>query len=300
MTARRDGERSGLPALVALLLVLGLALGAVPASPAAASGHAEGHLLARHNEARSAAGLAPLRADGALASVARSWSAQMRDAHESRGERAGALRHNPSLAAQLPDGFQRAGENVGYTVRTGASETELANRLHDAYLQSPGHRANVLGEFNRVGVGIVSASDGTMWSTVVFTLVDADTAPDPEPASDPDPEPQPEPEPEAQPEPQPEPEPEPVTAASLFDDGWPEGYLAPGAADAEALLPGARDARLVSLLRSAPDRLVHLTLGPHRSRAQRRRLPCPRASARVLSPAAATTATPRAPTRRRA
>ena len=268
MGVEAAGQRRGLAASVAVLLALVLAITALPTATASASGHAEGHLLARHNEARSAAGLAPLQADGGLAAVARAWSAQMRDAYESGGDRAGALRHNPSLASQLPGGFQRAGENVGYTVLTGASETELANRLHDAYMNSPGHRANILGDFNRAGVGVVSAADGTMWSTVVFALVASEPElepqgdPEPQPEPEPEPEPQPEPQPEPEPEPEPQPEPEPVTAASLFDDGWPEGYLAPGEADSGSLLPGARDARLVSLLRAAPDRMLHLTWYP--------------------------------------
>ncbi len=260
MLVRAAGRPRGLSARAAVLLALLLLVGTLPTGPAAASGHAEGHLLARHNEARSAAGLAPLQADGGLASVARAWSAQMRNAYEAGGDRNGALRHNPSLASQLPGGFQRAGENVGYTVLTGASETELAGRLHDAYMGSPGHRANILGDFNRAGVGVVSASDGTMWSTVVFALVASEPAPEPEPEPEPAPEPEPEPAPE--PEPEPAPEPEPVTASSLFDEGWPEGYLAPGPTDAESLLPGVRDARLVGLLRATPDRLLHLTLHP--------------------------------------
>ena len=74
------------------------------------------------------------------------------------------LQHNPNLQAEVEryvtTAWQRIGENVGvgYSVSS----------LHDAFMNSSGHRANILGDFNRVGVGVVHEASGRIWVTVVF------------------------------------------------------------------------------------------------------------------------------------
>lgn len=103
------------------------------------------------NEERADAGLDPLRSDPSLASVAQAWSAKMASS--------GRLAHNPSLRDQVDPGWQRLAENVG----TG-SGVEV---LHRSFMASAGHRGNVLGDFSRVGVGVVEAG-GRLWVTVNF------------------------------------------------------------------------------------------------------------------------------------
>ena len=215
---------------VVALLVMSLVIGLLP--PAQASDGAEAHVLARHNEARAANGLAPLSTHGDLTAVARGWARSMRDSYEAGGSRNGALRHNPSLESQIPQHYQRAGENVGYTVLTDASHTQLANRLHEAYMGSAGHRANILGDFDRVGIGVAMASDGTMWSATVFMLEGSsgggssssgdggsteDSGSEGEGSAAPAP--------ESEPEPEPLPEPEPVTTFTLLGDDAAEDLL---------------------------------------------------------------------------
>ncbi len=232
--------------LVSALLIL---LAVMVASPAHASSDAESRLLARHNEARAGAGLGQLTSHDALVGVARGWSARMRDDYEARGDRAAVLRHNPGLAGQLSSSYEAAGENVGYTVLTGASAATLADRLHTAYMNSEGHRRNILGDYDRAGVGIAMASDGTMWSTVVFMREDVSVRAQTAPAENEDAPPErPEPEPSPTPEPAPEPTPEPVDAASLFGEGWPEGYLSPGPVELPALLAATREPRVAGWL----------------------------------------------------
>ena len=242
-------------AIVALLASL------VPVGSAAASPDAEARLLARHNEARAAESLPPLHVHGELTAVARKWAARLRDDYETSDDRSGSLRHNPSLASQLPSGYQRAAENVGFTALTDASNTALADRLHDAYLASPNHRANILGDYDRVGVGMAVASDGTLWSTVVFMQGADEPSPKgaatttsgaPEPASEgtaaePTPDPVADATREPDPQPDPQPDPEPLTAASLFGQGWPAGFLAPGELDLGLVLAGTRDGRAARL-----------------------------------------------------
>ncbi|HVL98104.1 MAG TPA: S-layer homology domain-containing protein [Egibacteraceae bacterium] len=146
-----------------LLLVVALAAVGVLAGSASAStwGGAEQRLVDSMNAERRAAGLAPLAVDAELQRVARGWTDVM--AREDR------LYHNANLAAQVQRDWRRLGENVGWSQRAGAPETELVDRTHAMFMNSPGHRANVLRpEFNWVGVGVRVTASGKLWTTVDF------------------------------------------------------------------------------------------------------------------------------------
>jgi hypothetical protein len=69
------------------------------------------------------------------------------------------LFHNPNLGS-VTSGWSALAENVG----VGAD----VDRLHEAFMDSDGHRKNILGDYNYVGVGVVTESDLKMWVTVVF------------------------------------------------------------------------------------------------------------------------------------
>jgi uncharacterized protein YkwD len=143
------------------------------AAPAATAGIADDEraFLDAINHSRWQAGRGPLTADPAAADVARAWSAQM-DANDN-------LRHNPNLQADVErhvtTSWQRIGENVG----VGWS----VSSLHDAFMASTGHRANILGDFNRAGVGVVREPSGKIWVTVVFIKGPAISAPAPAPVA---------------------------------------------------------------------------------------------------------------------
>src|SRR6187200_1550101 len=133
-------------ALAALLVVLVAAGAAIAfwAGPAAADDVAdEARLFQLTNEARVANGRAPLVYDPAASVVARNWAGEL--------ARSGNLRHNPNLAAQVDAQVTRAwtkvGENVGYA--------GSIDQVQGAYMNSPGHRNNILGDYNRVGIGSV-------------------------------------------------------------------------------------------------------------------------------------------------
>ena len=129
--------------LVALVVMtVGLAL------PAQAG--AEGDFLSKINASRSAAGLPPVSMHSDLVPDARNHSAEMMAA--------GQIYHTSNLAA-VASGWEALAENVG------AGPT--VNDLHSAFMNSSGHRANILGDYNYVGVGV--ASDGELlWVTVIF------------------------------------------------------------------------------------------------------------------------------------
>jgi uncharacterized protein YkwD len=116
---------------------------------------AEAQFFNLFNQARAQAGLPAMQFDGPLGNTSRSWSGNM----SARDQ----LYHDPNLAAAVTSvepNWRSAGENVG--VGYGVQQ------LHDAFMNSTGHRANVLsGRFNRVGVGVVF--NGTkIWVTFRF------------------------------------------------------------------------------------------------------------------------------------
>ncbi len=126
------------------------------------------------NAARAQNGLGSLQADAALKTVARDWSGQMAatfsrtqtviDAADPGNCNKSALCHRPNLREAIDgavDGWTSAGENVG----TGGT----VQVLHDAFVASPGHYANIMGRYNRVGIGAVFQND-RIWVTFNFVL----------------------------------------------------------------------------------------------------------------------------------
>ncbi|HEX7168045.1 MAG TPA: CAP domain-containing protein [Acidimicrobiales bacterium] len=137
--------------LAFVLAVLGLVVGV--ASPAsAADDTAERQFVDLINVERRAKGMGELSIRGELVSVARGWNVVMMGT--------GGLVHNPNLASQLPSDWLRFGENVGFG--------STVDGLHRAFMESTGHRANILGDFNQIGVGVDRDAQGRMWVTVDF------------------------------------------------------------------------------------------------------------------------------------
>jgi uncharacterized protein YkwD len=126
-----------------LAIVLGtLAAATLAASPAFADD--SGDIAALVNRDRSAQGLPGLQRNGALDSVAAAWAAQM--------AASGTLSHNPQTSSQIPGGWSRWGENVAQGQRSGSE-------MHTAWMNSPGHRANILnGSFREIGIGIANGA----------------------------------------------------------------------------------------------------------------------------------------------
>ncbi len=152
---RKVGPRS----LAVVLTVLALVLPAILSPPAAKASPAnpqwdEWDSLNLINRERRAAGLRPLAMVPQARDVARDWSAAMRNAD--------VLSHNPdvfSVLRALYPSYQKIGENVG----VGGSVTTL----HTAFMNSTGHRSNILGDYQYAGVGVVWAAT-KMWVTVDF------------------------------------------------------------------------------------------------------------------------------------
>ena len=146
-------------AVVALFATGVLLLLAGSASAATYAG-AEERLVAEINRSRAQSGLPTLAVDVQLTRVARDWTEVMvqRDSME----------HNPRLGEVVKGDWTRLGENIGWTQKSPATQDELVDRLNAAFMASPKHKDNVLGDWNSVGVGVVTTSGGKMWATVNF------------------------------------------------------------------------------------------------------------------------------------
>jgi uncharacterized protein YkwD len=121
-----------------------------PSNPIAAD------LLNRINAERAARHLAPLGWDPGLAGYAAAWSSEM--------SRSG-FRHS-NISSLVPPGGRLSwvGENIAWY--SGAGGT--SGRLHSMWMQSQGHRDNILSPtYNVVGIGLY-CSGGTIWATQEF------------------------------------------------------------------------------------------------------------------------------------
>ncbi len=116
--------------------------------------------LALTNAARAEDGDAPLRCDVLMTTVARAHSQDMCDrryfSHTSLDGRSPFERMRAAGVM-----FSTAGENIAQGQRT-------ADAVHTSWMNSSGHRANILnGAYGRIGIGL-SECDGRMYWTQIF------------------------------------------------------------------------------------------------------------------------------------
>ena len=133
------------------LVVVVLIAGALPQASATTTRRAR--MLSLLNQTRRNHGLPTFRLNLALSSTAYSHSRAMADRNE--------LYHTANLwnavRAYSPSPW---GENVGYA--------RWLTRVRTMWMQSGGHRANILNPaFRRIGIGVVRAR-GVLWVTAIF------------------------------------------------------------------------------------------------------------------------------------
>jgi uncharacterized protein YkwD len=118
----------------------------------------EARLVTLINAARTSRGIAPLTVTTGTTDLARKWSYAQAASN--------TMKHNPNLVADAerhgsPD-WTRVAENVG--------KAYTPDSLFSAYMNSPGHRANILHTGLRyLGIGWVERPDGWGYNTQVFT-----------------------------------------------------------------------------------------------------------------------------------
>lgn len=103
------------------------------------------------------------RANSGLSALA--WSERAQDKAQAWAEylaQRGSLQHSNLLSGLEGMGVKSVGENVGYAGSIRA--------VHDAFMRSSTHRANILGRYSHLGVGVARAGD--RWYVVhVFLLL---------------------------------------------------------------------------------------------------------------------------------
>lgn len=135
---------------LAAACLLGVSLTASPAT--AASPPLEAEMLALVQQQRVANGLPPLVVSAGLTRAAEAWSDHQLAI--------GTIQHNPDPGSFLAPFWLAWGENVGM----GPSPEVLMSM----FMNSPEHRANILGDYNRIGVGVSLRGDGTEFVTLDF------------------------------------------------------------------------------------------------------------------------------------
>lgn len=140
---RRTSRRLSVLAAVALALVV--ALGAcTPESNRA---------TALVNESRAASGLPALGMNIDLYLIAQGYSGTLAND--------GYLHHRTNLADGVGYRWLKLGENIG---RGGSIE-----QIHNAFMASPGHRANILDpSFDSIGIGVTRDGNGVYWVVQEF------------------------------------------------------------------------------------------------------------------------------------
>lgn len=106
------------------------------------------------NWSRGTNGLPAVNGDAALMRKAQAWSEHM--------SRTGVLEHSGGGSNLNTSGIRNwcgVAENVAYNATTHAA--------HQSFMQSPPHRRNVLGNYDRVGTGVVRRGN-TVWVTEIY------------------------------------------------------------------------------------------------------------------------------------
>lgn len=113
----------------------------------------EAFVLGEINGIRARAGLSPLALDPGISATSRDWSRQM--------AAGGFFRHRPGneLNVLLPPGWREWGENIASAPDIFWAQSSLES--------SPGHFANMVGNFTHVGIGVYSTGS-QVWLTQNF------------------------------------------------------------------------------------------------------------------------------------
>lgn len=143
-------------ALIVLPATLVVPLEAVASTTTTEEAANEQRFLYLLNRERTSRGKPALKVSTKLRRIAREWSDKMLAQ--------GSISHRPNLANQVDTRvttrWTRLGENVG---KGGGVDS-----LNKAFMDSSSHRANILGDYNYVGIGVQRTASGTIYVTVDF------------------------------------------------------------------------------------------------------------------------------------
>jgi len=157
---------------LSLLLAMFLAASTLFVVPSASAqgpvrdGASEAGFLASLNAQRAAGGLGPLTLNGSMTAAANSWAFEMANGS--------FLAHAGDIVSGTPAGWTKVGENVG--------RGQSVSSLTSAFMNSPGHRANIMdASYTHIGIAVyIHPSDGRIYTTHRFAALGA-PAPAPTP-----------------------------------------------------------------------------------------------------------------------
>ena len=142
-----------------LVAVVALALAAAACAPAGSPGSGvTGDMVQAVNQDRAAAGLGGLAWDEQLHGLAQQHAAEIAGS--------GSLWHS-NLGAWLTMPWMGAWRSLGENLLVAPAGTN-AWSAEDMWMGSGPHRANILGGFNRIGVGAVTDGAGRVWMVALF------------------------------------------------------------------------------------------------------------------------------------
>ena len=148
-SALSPAKRRSLGALLAIILITVAAAGCMPTDAKT--------FLDRTNGLRRSVGVSVLRDNTTLTNKAEKWAQHM--------AATGQLAHS-NLSADL-GGLQwkALGENVAYSTPT----SDTLKTIHDMFIRSPGHYANLVkAGYTHMGVGVAKDKYGRIWVAEVF------------------------------------------------------------------------------------------------------------------------------------
>jgi hypothetical protein len=153
--------------MVGLALVLsGVLVGGGVATAAAPTRELsfDKQMIALVNQARAGAGLQPVREARGLDLLSVWWST-----HMATGATGYVLTHNPGAWTMLTNYGAANRSSWGENVAKFSPSSIPAQEIFNAYMHSPGHRANILGaSYRYVGMGTMAGTHGA-FNTMTFT-----------------------------------------------------------------------------------------------------------------------------------
>ena len=138
--------------------------------------YAEESIVALVNQERAAYNLAPVSLDPRLREAARGHSKDMGelDFFDHTSPVAGKAKFTDRIKAQGHSKFGAGGENIAMGSFNASARAE---NFMEMWMNSPGHRANILGEdYRYIGVGVYVTEGGEVYSTQVFTSLGSTNA----------------------------------------------------------------------------------------------------------------------------
>jgi uncharacterized protein YkwD len=152
--------------LAAAVVALGILVSAcgpydnapAPGCPAGPSDATVTMVFNRTNGDRAAHGLGALVWNPRLACLATEWSGYMAGTHD--------FRHRDLNAAIASPGYEDYA-SLGENILVGPGNID-GNQMQNAWLTSPGHYANIMGNYDSVGIGYARGDDGRIWVTANF------------------------------------------------------------------------------------------------------------------------------------